>query len=64
MEGRVQEGKGVSVEEGRFLLMGLQKFYGWEGKGESTRRRLMEQFSGGDEGFKVEELLEEAERVP
>ncbi|SMY26121.1 unnamed protein product [Zymoseptoria tritici ST99CH_1A5] len=64
MEGRVQEGKGVSVEEGRFLVMGLQKFYGWEGKGEGKRRRLMEQFSGGDEGFRVEELLEETEKVP
>ena len=70
MEGRVMEDRGVSVEEGKWLLMCLQKFYGFEAHSESAkenaerRKRLMEQFSGGDEGFKVEELLEEAEKVP
>jgi ATP synthase mitochondrial F1 complex assembly factor 1 len=70
MEGRVQEDRGVSVDEGRWLLMCLQKFYGFEAHSDAAkenagrRKRLMEQFSGGDEGFKVEELLEEAEKVP
>ena len=69
VEGRVQEGKGVSVDEGKWLLMCLQKFYGFEAHSESAReslgkrRKLMEQFSGGDEGFKVEELVEEAEKI-
>ncbi|KAK4499876.1 hypothetical protein PRZ48_008062 [Zasmidium cellare] len=70
LEGRVMENKGISVDEGKFLLMTLQKFYGFEAHTDtakanaSTRRKLMEQFSGGDENFKVEELLEEAEKVP
>lgn len=70
MEGRVMENRGISVDEGKWLLMCLQKFYGFEAHTESAkeslerRRRLMEQFSGGDKGFKVEELLEEAEKVP
>jgi len=70
LEGRVQENRGISVDEGKWLLMCLQKFYGFEAhsvpakESLERRRKLMEQFSGGDEGFKVEELLEEAEKVP
>lgn len=70
MEGRVSESSGVSVDEGKWLLMCLQKFYGFEAITDATkeskekRRKLMEQFSGGDAGFKVEELLEEAEKLP
>jgi len=70
MEGRVMENRGISVEEGQWLLMCLQKFYGFEAQtgvakeNAGKRRKLMEQFSGGDETFKVEELLEEAEKVP
>ena len=62
LQGDVVEGRGVSVEEGRWLLMCLQKFYGGvEEKGE--RKKLLEQFSQGDGGFKVEALLEEAEKI-
>jgi len=70
LEGRVSEDKGIKVDEGRWLLMCLQKFYGFEAHTDTAkanagkRKRLMEQFSGGDETFKVEELLEEAEKVP
>lgn len=70
MEGRVSEDRGVSVDEGKWLLMCLQKFYGFEALSDAAkeskekRRKLMEQFSGGDEGFKIEELLEEAEKLP
>lgn len=70
MEGRVTENKGLSVEDGKFLLMCLQKFYGFEAHSDqakanaSNRKKLMEQFSGGDTSFNVEELLEEAEKVP
>lgn len=70
LEGRVMENRGISVEEGKWLLMCLQKFYGFEAHTETAkenaerRKKLMEQFSGGDEKFKVEELLEEAEKVP
>ncbi|KAK4553287.1 hypothetical protein LTR86_009587 [Recurvomyces mirabilis] len=70
LEGRVTEDKALSVDEGKWLLMCLQKFYGFEAHSEGAkqnaarRRKLMEQFSGGDETFKVEELVEEAEKVP
>ncbi|MCJ1432062.1 hypothetical protein MMC27_001418 [Xylographa pallens] len=62
LQGNVLEGKGVSLDEGRWLLMCLQKFYGWESRGE--RGKLLEQFSGGDGDFRLERLVEEAERVP
>ncbi|MCJ1391124.1 hypothetical protein MMC18_003986 [Xylographa bjoerkii] len=62
LQGNVQEGRGVSVEEGRWLMMCLQKFYGWESNGE--RGKLLEQFSGGDGDFRLERLVEEAERMP
>ncbi|CAF9908199.1 MAG: hypothetical protein ALECFALPRED_004348 [Alectoria fallacina] len=61
LQGTVVDGRGITVDEGKWLLMCLQKFYGAEHKVE--RKRLLEQFSQGDGGFKVEELLEEAEKV-
>ncbi|KAK3061638.1 hypothetical protein LTS18_005748 [Coniosporium uncinatum] len=65
VQGNVMEGRGVSVDEGKWLLMCLQKFYGLQGEGEMGvgRRELLEQFSKGDGGFSVERLLEEAEKV-
>lgn len=62
------EGRGVTVDEGQWLLMCLQKFYAGQGEEgnqvrKSGRKRLLEQFSQGDGGFKVEELLEEAEKI-
>lgn len=61
LEGVVSEGRGVSVEEGKWLLMCLQKFYAGEEQGE--RGRLLEEFSKGGKGFKVEQLVEEAEKI-
>ena len=63
LQGSVLPDRGITVEEGKWLLMCLQKFYGQRAE-QTPRRKLMEQFSQGDEGFKVEELLEEAEKVP
>ncbi|KAK5157615.1 hypothetical protein LTR04_005401 [Oleoguttula sp. CCFEE 6159] len=62
LQGSVVEGRGVTVDEAKWLLMCLQKFYGM-GQEQGTRKKLMEQFSQGDGGFKVEELLEEAEKI-
>lgn len=59
-EGMVMEQRGVSVDEGRWLFMCLQKFYGG---GEEARGRLLRLFSRGDEGFRVEDLVEEAEKI-
>ena len=63
LQGTVVDGRGVTVDEGKWLLMCLQKFYGGEETQTSERKKLLEQFSQGDGGFKVEELLEEAEKI-
>lgn len=62
LQGTVVEGRGITVDEGKSLLMCLQKFYGG-GNEMGERKKLLEQFSQGDGGFKVEVLLEEAEKV-
>ncbi|KAL9609824.1 MAG: hypothetical protein Q9167_005429 [Letrouitia subvulpina] len=61
MRGEVVGGRGVSVEEGKWLVMCLQRFYG--GGGGEIRRGLVESFGRGDENFKVEDLVEEAEKI-
>jgi ATP synthase mitochondrial F1 complex assembly factor 1 len=67
LNGSIVDGRGVSVEEGRWLLMCLQKFYDFEGHGggvgREKRQGLLEKFSNGDSGFSLEELVDEAERV-
>lgn len=61
LQGSVIDGRGITVDEGKWLLMCLQKFYGGEER--VRRKRLLEQFSQGDGGFRVEELIEEAEKI-
>ena len=65
MQGQVVEDRGVKMDEARWLVMCLQKFYGgWEGEvGGEGRRELLEWFGRGDSRFNVEKLLEEAERM-
>lgn len=67
LNGAVVQGRGVSAEEGRWLVMCLQKFYDFEGHGggigKGKRQGLLEKFSKGDQGFNIEELVDEAERV-
>lgn len=72
MRGVVQDDRGVSVEDARWLVLCLQRFYGgWDGEAEvregqgrkEERRRLLEYFAKGDPRFSVERLLEEAERL-
>lgn len=63
MQGQVLEGRRVNVEEARWLVLCLQKFYGGEEGDHVSRRRLLEKFSQGDETFKVEELVDEAEKI-
>lgn len=74
-QGHVLPDRGVSVEEGKWLVMCMQKFYNTDSVGEDyqakdmgdelqlRRRRLMEKFTEGDTSFRVEDLLEEAERM-
>jgi ATP synthase F1 complex assembly factor 1 len=61
-QGTVVEGRGVTVDDARFLVMCMQKFYvlNEEGKG---RGELLDMFTRGDRGFRVERLLEEAEKA-
>lgn len=46
----------------KFLLMCLQKFYGF-GSESADRKRLLELFGKGDPAFKVEDLVEETEKI-
>ncbi|CZR51093.1 related to F1F0-ATPase complex assembly protein ATP11 [Phialocephala subalpina] len=62
LQGQVVEGRGVSVDEAKWLVMCLQKFYGVGGE-KSERRRLLELFKKGDPQFRIEDLVEEAEKV-
>ena len=62
LEGSVSDGRGISVEDAKWLLMCLQKFYG-QGAERTPRRELLKKFSRGDGDFNVEQLLEEAERI-
>lgn len=61
-QGMVIENKGVSVDEARWLVMCMQKFYvqSEEGKG---RGELLNLFTKGDSRFQVERLIDEAEKV-
>ncbi|KAI1385044.1 ATP11-domain-containing protein [Hypoxylon trugodes] len=67
MAGSVVEGRGASVQDARWLVMLLQRFYGGEGAGGSDvdagKRRLLEEFGRGDGKFSVEKLLEESEKL-
>jgi ATP synthase F1 complex assembly factor 1 len=62
LQGQVIEGRGVSVDEAKWLVMCLQKFYGVGGE-KNERRRLLEMFGKGDAEFRVEDLVEEAEKI-
>ncbi|KAF2265668.1 ATP11-domain-containing protein [Lojkania enalia] len=61
-QGTVMENRGVTVDEARWLVMCMQKFYvvNEEGKG---RGELLEMFTRGDGRFRVERLLEESEKI-
>lgn len=65
-QGVVMEDRGVTMEQAGLLVSWVQRFYGAVEAGEDeskNRRRLLEMFTRGDEGFKIEELLEEVEKA-
>jgi ATP synthase F1 complex assembly factor 1 len=63
-QGTVVENRGVSIDEARWLVMCMQKFYVVGGEKEGRDRgQLLDMFTRGDEGFRVERLLEEAEKI-
>ncbi|KAH7077350.1 ATP11 protein-domain-containing protein [Paraphoma chrysanthemicola] len=61
-QGLVVENKGISIDEARWLVMCMQKFYvqSEEGKG---RGELLNMFTKGDARFQVERLIDEAEKI-
>jgi ATP synthase F1 complex assembly factor 1 len=77
MQGTVMEDRGIAMDDSRWLVMCLQKFYGgWDGgltgaaanktttnERVEERRNLLEWFRTGDARFSVEKLMEEAERL-
>ncbi|KAI1798540.1 ATP11-domain-containing protein [Daldinia bambusicola] len=67
MAGSVVDGRGASVQDAKWLVMLMQRFYGGEGTGGERdggeKRRLLEEFGRGDGRFSVERLLEESERL-
>ncbi|KAL8749105.1 MAG: hypothetical protein Q9184_006935 [Pyrenodesmia sp. 2 TL-2023] len=63
MQGQVVEGRGVNVDDAKFLVLCLQKFYGIDQGGVSGRQKLLEMFSEGNTAFRIEELVEEAEKI-
>ncbi|CAD6504504.1 BgTH12-00014 [Blumeria graminis f. sp. triticale] len=65
LRGEIVSGRGVSVDEAKWLLLCLQRFYGGLGDSEvaAKRKRLVEMFGRGDGEFRVEDLVEEAEKL-
>lgn len=63
-QGQVVSERGVTVKEAQLLVIALQKFYGGiEGPQQEKRRKMLEQFSRGDEAFSVDALIEEMEKT-
>lgn len=64
VQGNVLPDRGVSVDQGKWLLMCLQKFYGLQAEESGgSRKKLLEMFTRGDSEFQVQELLNEAEKI-
>ena len=66
LHGQVVPDRGVSVDEGRWLVMCLQRFYDFEVQGGEKKGKLLKSFSEGkigNDGFQLEVLVEEAEKV-
>ncbi|KAK7542411.1 ATP11 protein-domain-containing protein [Phyllosticta citribraziliensis] len=64
VQGNVMPHRGVSVDEGKWLLMCLQKFYGLQAEeAGGSRKKLLEMFTRGDSAFRVNEVLDEAEKI-
>ncbi|KHJ32551.1 putative f1 atpase assembly protein 11 [Erysiphe necator] len=65
LQGNVTEGRGVSVDEAKWLLFCLQRFYGGLGEDEKRgkKKEMVEMFGRGDISFNIEELIQEAEKA-
>ncbi|EEH44897.2 uncharacterized protein PADG_01186 [Paracoccidioides brasiliensis Pb18] len=66
MSGAVVSDRGVAMDEAKLLVMWLQWFYDWgvDGAQAGKRAELVRMFNQGDvNGFKLEDLMDEVERV-
>ncbi|KAJ5577404.1 uncharacterized protein N7459_006368 [Penicillium hispanicum] len=64
MHGQVVPDRGVSTSEATWLVSCVQRFYDFEGQASGRKGELVRMFTRGDvKNFKVEELLEESERL-
>jgi len=56
---------GVTVDEARWLVLCMQRFYDSTVRGDEGGRKgkMLRMFTEGDCGFKVEELIQEVEKV-
>lgn len=64
MQGTVVPNAGVNIEEARLLSLWVRSFYDWTSAATAKKGELVQKFNAGDvEGFKVEDVLEEVQRV-
>jgi ATP synthase F1 complex assembly factor 1 len=64
MHGQIIPDGGVSAPEATWLVSCVQRFFDFEGQASGRKSELVRMFTRGDvENFKVEELLEESERL-
>ncbi|PLN78813.1 putative F1F0 ATP synthase assembly protein Atp11 [Aspergillus taichungensis] len=64
MHGQVMPNGGVSTSEATWLTSCLQRFYDFGGQAHGRKGELLRMFTQGDvQGFKIDELLAEAEKL-
>ncbi|KAK2848510.1 hypothetical protein FQN49_005654 [Arthroderma sp. PD_2] len=68
MNGTVVTDRGMTVDDAQLLVLWLQRFYDWEAEGAGSeggrKGEMLRMFTSGDaEGFKVQELIDEVQRV-
>ncbi|KAE8144361.1 ATP11 protein-domain-containing protein [Aspergillus avenaceus] len=64
MHGQVMPDSGVSTSEATWLVSCVQRFYDFGGQASGRKGELLRSFTNGDaEGFKIEDLMEEAEKL-
>jgi ATP synthase F1 complex assembly factor 1 len=64
MHGQVMPDSGVSTTEATWLASCVQRFYDFGGQASGRKGELLRMFTQGDaEGFKIDELMAEAEKL-
>ncbi|KAL4868631.1 hypothetical protein BDV12DRAFT_197154 [Aspergillus spectabilis] len=64
MHGQVMPDSGVSITEATWLVSCVQRFYDFGGQASGRKGELLRMFTRGDaQGFKIEELMAEAEKL-